>query len=169
MDTIPIKTLPSASKDIDPVTIRRLYHEEGMTIKAVAELCGISTPTVRRYLGPVGRRKYPVAVQPPKQVLKIAENPTPVLVHPAQLMRSKTELKGKAAIFEIDHVSGTLYVRGSTFEMLLTREDVEQFIWELVEAYESIPKLKDDSGGDTTKESDANGDDALERSPTVTR
>lgn len=146
MDNIPIKTQPSASKDIDPITIRRLYHEEGMTIKAVAELCGISVPTVRRYLGPVGRRKSAVPKPVGASVARVGTAATPAPVHAKQLIRSKTEFRGLSATFEIDHESSALYVRGATFELLMSRAEIEQFIWELVEAYESIPKPKAAAG-----------------------
>lgn len=144
MESIPIATRKSTTKDIDPTTLQRLYHEEGMTIKDIAALCGICAATVRKYVGPVGKGAKPPARKkslPNPEALITKKLITPVVqVRPKQLRQSKIELLGKTAKFEVDLEEGRLYAQGATFEMLLTKDEVEQFIWELVEAYEVLPR-----------------------------
>lgn len=143
MDTIPIATRKSVIKDIDPTTLHRLYYEEGMTIKAIAALCGICAATVRKHLGPVRRGPRPQAKKKNDALKAVIAKKVQVpveQVRPKQLIQSKIELKGRIAKFEVDIEAGSLYARGAAFEMLLAKEDVEQFIWELVEAYECMPR-----------------------------
>lgn len=140
METIPIMTRKSAYKDIDSTTLHRLYHEEGMTIKAIAALCGICTATMRKYLGPVRRGPRPTMKVKDAPLVAQKVQTSVEQVRPKQLVQSKIEFKGRTAKFEVDLEAGSLYARGAAFEMLLMRDEVEQFIWELVEAYGAMPR-----------------------------
>lgn len=136
MQTVPIIALSPVHRQIDAATIHRLYHEEGMSVKDVAETCGICADTVRRYLEPLKKGKRPASEKLPKPAPKIAALPKHAPVRPNKLVQSKVELRGATAVFEIDLEASTLFARGSTFEFIMTREEVESLIWELVEAHE---------------------------------
>lgn len=142
MTTVPTSTPSPVSRDIDPATIRRLYHEEGMTMKAIAELCGICAATVSRYVGPVKKGKRAKAKRD-DAIAKAAAEPAQPKVRPKRLVPSKSELKGISATFELDYESGTVLVRGSTFEMLMNREEMKAFIGDLTEACEFVSRVRD--------------------------
>lgn len=142
MKTATAAPLTPTRKKMDSATANRLRYEKGMTIKAIAEKCGVCPATVRRYLSPVdkanGVDEAPIIEVPAES----GKPKTSVAIHRKQLVQSKIELKGKTAVFEIDHDAHTLFVRGASFEMILAHDEVAPFIWELVEAYESVQQRK---------------------------